>query len=42
MIAIEIHDEFDIRDSIYKLLTDNNFFLSESGELTIGINKTML
>jgi FkbM family methyltransferase len=42
LIAIEIHDEFEIRDSIYKILLNNNFLLLESGELTIGINKTFL
>lgn len=42
VIAIEIHDEFDIRDSICKILKDNNFILMESGELTIGVNKTFL
>ena len=41
IIALEIHDEFNIRDGIYELLINNNFFLLESGELTIGINKTM-
>jgi FkbM family methyltransferase len=38
IIAIEIHDEFNIRDSIYAILKENNFYLFESGELTIGIN----
>jgi FkbM family methyltransferase len=39
ILAIEIHDEYEMRDSIYHLLRNNNFFLFESGELTIGINK---
>lgn len=39
IIAIEIHDEFNIRDVIYSILQENNFFIIESGELTIGINK---
>lgn len=38
-IAIEIHDEFNIRDSIYKVLGENNFFYYDTGELTIGINR---
>ncbi len=42
IIAIEIHDEFDIRSSITNLLIENNFFIFESGELTIGINKSNL
>lgn len=39
-IAIEIHDEYNIREYIYKILKENNFILMESGELTIAINKT--
>ncbi len=42
IIAIEIHDEFNVRKSIENLLIKNNFFLFESGELTIGINKKFL
>ena len=42
IIAIEIHDEFNIRASIQDILIENNFFLFESGELTIGINKDLL
>ncbi len=38
IIAIEIHDEFKIRDSINALLIEYNFLIFESGELTIGIN----
>ncbi len=38
IIAIEIHDEFLIRDTINHILKENNFLLLESGELTIGIN----
>ena len=41
VIAIEIHDEFDCRDDIEGILKDNNFELVHSGELTIGINKTL-
>lgn len=38
-IAIEIHDEFDCREAINKILKDYNFKCFESGELTIGINQ---
>lgn len=39
IIAIEIHDEFDIREIIEKILIQYNFLIFNSGELTIGINK---
>jgi len=39
IIAIEIHDEFEIRMQINSILISNNFIIFESGELTIGINK---
>ena len=42
IIALEIHDEYQVRDLIYSILRENNFFLLESGELTIGINKTFI
>lgn len=42
IIAIEIHDEFNIRNTIHQILIQHQFFLFESGELTIGINKAML
>ncbi len=42
IIAIEIHDEFNIRETIHTILKDHQFFIFESGELTIGINKSML
>lgn len=42
IIAIEIHDEFQIREKIYSMLKKNNFHLFESGELTIGINTKLL
>lgn len=42
IIVIEIHDEFNIRQDIYKILKNNNFILIESGELTIAINKKFL
>jgi FkbM family methyltransferase len=38
IIALEIHDEFNIRESIYSILKEFNFYLFESGELTIGLN----
>jgi len=39
-IAIEIHDEFDCRTDIYKILDEYKFQYFESGELTIGINQS--
>ncbi len=42
IIALEIHDEFNIRESIYSILKKYSFILLESGELTIGINKKLL
>ncbi|MFT7351924.1 MAG: FkbM family methyltransferase [Flavobacterium sp.] len=42
MIAVEIHDEFEIRKDIENLLIKSNFFLFNSGELTIGINKKFI
>ena len=39
ILALEIHDEFNIRPGIYEILKENNFILFESGELTIGVNK---
>lgn len=42
IIAIEIHDEFNVRNSIIEILIKNNFFLLESGELTIGVNKSLI
>ncbi|TYA71412.1 FkbM family methyltransferase [Seonamhaeicola marinus] len=42
ILAIEIHDEYDIRESIYDILKSYGFFLLESGELTIGLNKAYI
>ena len=42
IIAIEIHDEFQIREQICSTLKKYNFHLFESGELTIGINANYL
>lgn len=39
IIAIEIHDEFNIRSEINSILIENNFLLFQTGELTIGLNK---
>lgn len=41
-IAIEIHDEFDCREAIYEVLRQHNFDFFNSGELTIGINQSLL
>ncbi len=42
VLAIEIHDEYNIRESIYDILKSYGFFLFESGELTIGLNKAYI
>ncbi len=42
IIAIEIHDEYEVRSQIYKILKNFGFILIESGELTIGLNKKYL
>lgn len=42
VIAIEIHDEFKCRERIESMLTKHNFDLSHSGELTIGLNNTLI
>lgn len=41
IIAIEIHDEFGIRNNINKILLDKEFFIFDVGELTIGIKKSI-
>jgi predicted hydrocarbon binding protein len=41
LIAIEIHDEFNIRPTIYQILKEYGFCIFELGELTIGINTEM-
>lgn len=41
-VAIEIHDEFDCREAIYEVLRKYHFEFFNSGELTIGINQTLL
>lgn len=40
-LALEIHDEFDCRQDIVNLLTQNGFILVNYGELTIGINQNL-
>lgn len=40
-IALEIHDEYGIRNTIHDLLVKKHFFLFEEGELTIGINQSL-
>ncbi|TXE12040.1 FkbM family methyltransferase [Seonamhaeicola algicola] len=42
ILAIEIHDEYNIRVSIYDILKSYGFYLFESGELTIGLNKAYI
>lgn len=42
IIAIEIHDQFVNRKYINEILNDNNFLLMETGELTIGIKKSLI
>jgi FkbM family methyltransferase len=41
-IIIEIHDEFDCRDVIYKTLKKYNFIIINAGESTLAINKEYL
>lgn len=41
-IAIEIHDEFNCRNSIYQRLADYGFTRFNAGELTIGVNRNFL
>lgn len=38
-IAIEIHDEFNIRPVIYKVLQQNGFFYFDSNQTTIAVNR---
>src|SRR5258708_1002003 len=37
-LVLEIHDEFNSRERIYKILRSNNFMLFDSFEYTIGLN----
>ena len=38
VLVIEIHDEFNIRTSIYQILQKHGFSILEQGELSLGIN----
>ncbi|MGB5417240.1 FkbM family methyltransferase [Algibacter sp.] len=42
IIAIEIHDEFNIRKDIYNILKTFGYYLLNEGELTIGINTNLI
>ncbi|MFN4972691.1 MAG: FkbM family methyltransferase [Bacteroidota bacterium] len=42
VVAIEIHDEFNCRDSIYQILHSNGFELAENGETVFGLNTRFL
>lgn len=42
IIAVEIHDEYPIREQIYMTLRNFGFVIFNQGELTIGINKKCL
>ena len=39
VLALEIHDEFDCRETIYQRLRAAHFLLFNHGELTVGIKK---
>lgn len=39
LLAIEIHDEFGIREDIYRELRENGFLIVNFGETTLGLNK---
>jgi len=41
-IVLEIHDEYNIRDSTCSLLAKFNFSFFESGEFTIAVNNTLI
>ena len=41
-VAIEIHDEFNCRQAIYKILEDHNFTYFDDKELTIGVNQNLI
>ncbi len=42
VLVIEIHDEFNIRTSIYRILRKRGFSILEQGELTLGINTKLM
>jgi FkbM family methyltransferase len=41
IIAIEIHDTGELRQEIYTILSDYDYFVIDQGELTIGIKKEL-
>jgi FkbM family methyltransferase len=41
ILALEIHDEFNIRQKIYNILLEHHFSFFNSGELTIAINSNL-
>ena len=41
VIALEIHDEFNCREDIYKILEEYNFSFFEDQESTIGVNNSL-
>ena len=40
-IAIEIHDEFNIRNKIYDILKECGFTILNAGDITFGINQNL-
>ena len=42
ILAIEIHDEFDIRKSIYSILRSKGFVIFLHGETTIALNQRLI
>ena len=42
VLVIEIHDEFNIRSSIYRELRKRGFSIVEQGELTLGVNTKLM
>jgi hypothetical protein len=41
-LVIEIHDEYDIRRTIYDVLKENSFDFTDAGELTIAFNNGLI
>jgi FkbM family methyltransferase len=41
VLAVEIHDEFEWRSQIYKILKENNFIVFNSGETTLAVKKKL-
>jgi hypothetical protein len=42
ILAIEIHDEFNIREEIFDVLRAHGFLLFNSNETTIALNESIL